>query len=149
MTSFAFRPVTHADHADLAALWRESAAVMGLDNSYLPPVSNLADRLRAFGPGWEMTLATQGDRMAGFIVLNPGERVLGQLFLHPDFIGQGLGATLFAQAKARMPQGFSLYTPAGNARARAFYEAGGMHETHRKPHPEFGHEIVYYAWPGA
>ncbi|WP_292020569.1 GNAT family N-acetyltransferase [Maritimibacter sp. UBA3975] len=149
MTRFTFRPIVPSDHPALAALWRESASVMGLDNSYLPSVADLTTRLDThFGPGWEMTLAEDGDRMAGFLAIHPQDRVLGQLFLHPDVIGEGLGHLFFDRAKARMPQGFTLYTPAENHRARAFYEAGGMHVTHHTTHPEFGHEVVYYHWPG-
>lgn len=149
MADFQFRTMRASDHPAVAALWRESAALMGLGEAFLPPVPDLEGRLAAdFGEGWSVTLAFEAGTLAGFLAVHPADRVLGQIFLAPAFIGQGLGSAFFRMAKDRMPDGFTLYTPAANRRARAFYERGGMQVTHTKAHPEFGHEIVYYAWPG-
>ena len=150
MSRFDFRPVTPDDHPALARLWRESASVMGLDNTTLPPLTELERRLGAdFGAAWELTLAFDGPEMAGFLAIRPDKRELGQIFLSPAFIGQGLGRMLFQMACDRMPGGFWLYTPAVNARARRFYERQGMRQTRTGLHPEAGHEIVFYDWPGA
>ena len=82
MADFQFRPMRTSDHRAVAALWRESAALMGLGEAFLPPVPDLEGRLAAdFGEGWSVTLAFEAGTLAGFLAVHPGDRVLGQIFL--------------------------------------------------------------------
>ncbi len=97
----------------------------------------------------EVTVAWRGGEMAGFLAVTPEAAVLDQLFLDPSVFRQGIGQALFARAVARMPGGFTLYTPTANTRARAFYARMGMVETRESLHPVMGHPVVYLAWQPA
>ena len=79
----------------------------------------------------------------------PGFAHLWQLFVRPRWWGTGLATTFIARAVAEAAcQGYEamrLFTPAGNARARAFYEREGWAahgEAAYEPH--LGLDIVQY-----
>ena len=74
-------------------------------------------------PRQEVWVAEVEGRILGMAAL--GEEMLQQLYIHPDYQGQGIGDALFRLATERYPAGFTLYAFQRNARARAFYEARG------------------------
>ena len=49
-----------------------------------------------------------------------------QLYVAPDWIGQGLGRRFIELAKKRRPTASTLYCFAVNGRARQFYERNGF-----------------------
>jgi GNAT superfamily N-acetyltransferase len=49
-----------------------------------------------------------------------------QLYVHPDWIGRGVGRELLELAKRQRPDGLELYCFAANDRARRFYERNGF-----------------------
>jgi GNAT superfamily N-acetyltransferase len=51
---------------------------------------------------------------------------LDQLYVHPDWLGRGIGSQMVELAKQRRPGGFGLYTFQVNERARRFYERHGL-----------------------
>ena len=51
---------------------------------------------------------------------------LGQLYVHPDWLGRGVGSRLVELAKQQKPGGLRLYTFQVNDRARRFYERHGF-----------------------
>ena len=51
---------------------------------------------------------------------------LDQLYVHPDWLGRGIGSRMVELAKQRRPAGFGLYTFQVNERARRFYEGHGL-----------------------
>src|SRR5882762_6240104 len=59
----------------------------------------------------------------GFATL--GEEELDDLYIDPPSIGRGIGSALLDHAKARRPQGFTLWCFQANERARRFYEERG------------------------
>ncbi len=74
-------------------------------------------------PRQEVWVAEADERVVGMAAL--GEEMLQQLYIHPDFQGQGIGGALFVLATERYPAGFTFYAFQRNTRARAFYEARG------------------------
>jgi GNAT superfamily N-acetyltransferase len=60
----------------------------------------------------------------GFIVLTSDE--LMYLYLDTGWTGRGIGTTLLEHAKARRPDGFTLWTFQQNDGARRFYERHGL-----------------------
>ena len=51
---------------------------------------------------------------------------LDQLYVHPDWLGRGIGSRLVELAKEQRPGGLGLYTFQVNDRARRFYERNGF-----------------------
>lgn len=74
-------------------------------------------------PRQEVWVAEVMGRVVGMAALD--EEMVQQLYVHPDFQGQGIGGALFGLAMERYPAGFSFYAFQRNTRARAFYEARG------------------------
>jgi GNAT superfamily N-acetyltransferase len=77
----------------------------------------------------------------------PGTAHLWQLFVRPDLWGSGLAADLHGRAlDAMRSRGYTrarLLTPAGQARARAFYAREGWHEVAGPlPGGEFGLDLM-------
>ncbi|MPL82872.1 hypothetical protein SDC9_28821 [bioreactor metagenome] len=149
MDTILLRPAGAADRAAIARIWHASAGHGGAPN--LPSPEFLRERVEAaLGTLWpEVTVAEEAGEIVAFLALAPARGVLEEIFVRPDRIGQGLGRQLLDLAKQRMPAGFTLYTWAQNAPARAFYERAGLVRAQEGRHPERGHPVVHYAWtPG-
>ena len=146
MKDIAFRDYVAADFEPLLALWCRSVAEMPMGDAPRPGADFVRETLHRVIARSEVTVAWRGGEMAGFLAVTPQAGVLDQLFLDPAVFRQGLGQALFARAVARMPGGFTLYTPAANTPARAFYARMGMVETREDVHPVMGHPVVYLAW---
>jgi GNAT superfamily N-acetyltransferase len=101
-------------------------------------------------PGRETWVAEAADgTVVGMMVL--GSDMLEQLYLHPVARGRGIGDRFVELAKARRPDGFSLYAFQVNMPARRFYERHGFRTVQLGDGS--GNEVhepdVLYAWaPG-
>lgn len=148
--TFHLRPATDADREAVNAVWHASASLPSVGLPAMPSRAALRARLDVeWVSGWRVTLAERGNEILGFAALKPAEAMLDQLFVHPDALGQGVGAALLDHAKAAMPEGFTLYTISANTRARAFYEASGLTLLRHAPHPQRFYSITYYGWGNA
>ncbi len=119
---------------------------------------DLRERL-ASGDTWCLVALLEGE-MAGHVSflpaatarrpdLEPGLAHLWQLFVRPPFWGSALATELLrrcvAEAGARGFTQMRLYTPAGNARARRFYEREGWRTVgETEDDPNLGLPIVQY-----
>ncbi len=75
------------------------------------------------GPdGW--WVARSAGQIVGYMQLVGAE--LEQLYVLPAWQGRGIGTALLNAAKARSPNGLSLWTFQQNAKARSFYERHGF-----------------------
>ena len=105
----------------------------------MPPVERYAERLAA--PTTFCLVAEDDGAAAGHVGFLPTELAghpdaapglahLWQLFVRPAYWGTGLAAELLGraveEARTRGFDGMRLYTPAGQARARRFYEREGF-----------------------
>jgi GNAT superfamily N-acetyltransferase len=97
--------------------------------------------------GWHVTVAELEGEVVGFLAIRPNLAKLDQIFVAPDWHGQGIGQALFAAAQQAMRGGFSLSTHAANARARRFYEALGPGRAEPGAHPRYGHPVITF-WFG-
>ena len=74
-------------------------------------------------PRQRVTMAEVGENIVGFIAID-GEWV-EQLYIDPDWTGQGLGSRLLEQATAGM-RNVKLHCFQANSGARRFYERHGF-----------------------
>jgi GNAT superfamily N-acetyltransferase len=76
-----------------------------------------------------MTLAVDGDDLAGFTYLGPSEepgvRELSAIHVDPALVGTGVGKLLMVDALAHLKPRAVLWVLEQNERARRFYERGG------------------------
>jgi GNAT superfamily N-acetyltransferase len=127
-----------------------------------PDVNAELDRLRDFLGDDEVwcLLAEEGGKLAGHVAIMPAQlhphpsdddrmAQFWQLFLRPHWWGTGLATELHAEAvREASSRGFTsmrLFTPAGQARARRFYEREGwVAVAETADAPDFGIPIVEY-----
>jgi GNAT superfamily N-acetyltransferase len=76
-----------------------------------------------------LTLALDGERLAGFTYLGPAEdagvMMLDAIHVDPGYVGAGVGKLLMIDALEHLGPRAVLWVLSGNARARRFYERGG------------------------
>jgi len=130
-----------------------------------PPQSNDVARIaaRLAEPEvWGLVAETAAGMPAGHVAFapartsrrvdaDPGLAHLWMLFLREPFHATGLATRLLSaaqdEAAARGFQAMRLFTPAGQARARRFYEREGWHVVEPlepKPDPDFGLHLAEY-----
>lgn len=56
---------------------------------------------------------------------------IDQLYVDPEWSGQGIGSSLIRLAKERYPNELAVWTFESNIGARRFYERHGFHEAER------------------
>ena len=116
-----------ADEAEaVAGVWLRSRHATVPAN---PPIVHTDDEVRGWFadvvfPSREVWVVDAGDTVVGVMVLDGDD--LDQLHIEPGWTGRGLGAELVAIAKARRPDGLTLWTFQANGGARRFYEREGF-----------------------
>lgn len=144
---FTLRSARKADYDVIAEIWHKSASLPTVGPPLMPSLSELRARVDlGFANGWHVTLAERGDNILGFVATIAAASTLNELFVRPEFLGLGIGHVLLAQAKAEMPDGFTLFTATANARARHFYEKAGLKNLRDDAHPRSGNPVTYYGW---
>ena len=141
------RPAVDTDLDDVVALHARSRAVA------LPflPILHSLDEDRAFFGAYitakQMTLALAGLQIIGFMAQSPGW--IEQLYLDPDWRGQGVGDQLIDQAKSGA-DALKLWCFAENTPACRFYQRHGFIEKHRTDGDnEAGLPDILYRWSRA
>jgi GNAT superfamily N-acetyltransferase len=84
----------------------------------------LREELVPRSESWVATDPEHDGRIVGVMALSA--TMIEQLYLAPDWIGQGVGHRFVELAKERRPEGLELYCFQANSHARAFYEAHGF-----------------------
>jgi GNAT superfamily N-acetyltransferase len=80
-------------------------------------------------PDAQTWIALDDGRIVAVLTLDGDD--LDQLYVDPDFAGQGVGSTLVDLAKDLRPGGLALWTFQTNTRAQAFYLHHGFTEVRR------------------
>jgi GNAT superfamily N-acetyltransferase len=118
------------------------------DTDWMPRIHTRAEDLAHMGTlidrGW-VTVAQQGDRIAGFLACHDGW--VHALYLAPRFRGRGLGKALLDHAKSRHSQ-LDLWTFQANGSAQRFYLREGFRETARTDGADNDENLpdIHYVW---
>lgn len=75
-------------------------------------------------PELQAWLAECDGQLVGVMVLDGDE--LDQLYVHPSWLGRGVGGQLVRLAQRERPDGLCLWTFEANRRAQSFYERHGF-----------------------
>ena len=80
-------------------------------------------------PAGRTTVALVEGTVVGFVSVSPARDCswITHLYLHPGWIGRGIGTRLLELAMTGLPSPIRLYTFQENRRARTFYERRGFH----------------------
>ncbi|GAN53022.1 GNAT family N-acetyltransferase [Tanticharoenia sakaeratensis] len=142
-----------ADTDALAEIWHVSLCSMtGVSESLILSRARCLERLLTEGPGWQIVVADAGDGIAAFVAWiaadGQGEGWLRELFVHPAAQGRRFGSRLLGAARAEMPMGFWLRTPADNVGGRRFYEREGLRFDGLRQDDGLPFTSAIYRWAG-
>jgi GNAT superfamily N-acetyltransferase len=135
------------EHDEIARVWMESWASTGLEET-----SNfLLAKLRARIPleieqGWTLYVADDDGTLAAMLALHLPKLYLDQLFVSPQYQGQGLGRRLLAFTRAHLPDEIYLRCVRENEKAWRWYEREGFVFEEEVADPMTGFVMKYYRW---
>lgn len=146
-SQFEIRAARPEEYDEIARVWMLGWQSTGLTHPKDLTYQQLKVRLRAYASThWDLYIADMNGKVAGMLALVRAEAKLDQLFLHPDFQGQGIGQALLDYAKQELPKGMWLSTAIRNTRAIRFYERAGFVFDHIVPRPEWDRDDAIYRW---
>jgi GNAT superfamily N-acetyltransferase len=141
------RPARADEYDEVARLWMESWVSTGLEEASNFLLANLRARvLREVENGWSLFVADDGGRLAAMLALRLSDGCLGQLFIAPDYQGQGLGKRLLAFTRELMPSEIWLRCVRENDKAWRWYEREGFVFEKEEVSPTTGFMMKTYRW---
>jgi ribosomal protein S18 acetylase RimI-like enzyme len=148
MTSALTIRTARADEYDeVARVWMESWVSTGLEDGSKYLLANLRARLRReIENGWSLYVADDDGRIAAMLALHLPERYLDQLFVAPDYQGQGLGRLLLGFTRKHLPDEICLRCVRENDKAWRWYEREGFVFEKEAVEPMTGFTMRYYRW---
>ncbi|MGM0852502.1 MAG: GNAT family N-acetyltransferase [Bacillota bacterium] len=93
---------------------------------------------------FHIDLALIGERVVGMAAYNETE--IGQLYIHTEYQGLGIGQILLDKAKAQSSDRLTLYTFEINKNAQLFYEKNGFEIIGRGQENEENLPDIQYEW---
>lgn len=144
------RPATPDDYDSATEIWLEGWRSTGLTHLQDPDFDELRPRLETEATTrWSFFVSCCSDTITGMLALDRSAKTIDQIFVDPQYHGNGSAQTLLQFAQQQLPDGLSLWTAKENARARRFYEKHGFRLEEESPHPRYGYPICVYSWqPG-
>ncbi|HEY2980571.1 MAG TPA: GNAT family N-acetyltransferase [Anaerolineales bacterium] len=99
-------------------------------------------------PKSKLWVAMLGAQRVGYMAMQ--NDFVDQLYIHPDYWRQGIGAALLSHAKNLSPEHVWLFTLQVNMQARKFYEKHGFvaERLGVSPPPESEPDVEYHWRPG-
>jgi len=141
------RPARTEEYDEIARVWMNSFCSTGLE----APSNFLLAKLRARLPlevdnGWSLFVADDGGTIAAMLALHLPKLYLDQLFVAPEYQGQGLGSKLLAFTRQHLPDEIELRCIRENEKAWRWYEREGFVYEKEQVEPMTGFVMKYYRW---
>jgi GNAT superfamily N-acetyltransferase len=141
------RPARPDEYDEVARVWMESWVSTGLEDGSKYLLANLRARVsREIENGWSLYVADDDGRIAAMLALHLSDRYLDQLFVAPDYQGNGLGRQLLGFTREHMPDEISLRCVRENDKAWRWYEREGFVFEKQAVEPMTGFTMKYYRW---
>jgi GNAT superfamily N-acetyltransferase len=147
LSQIIIRPAYASEYDQIASVWMDSWVSTGLeDASY-----SLLEKLRARVPmevekGWSLYVADDNGRLAAMLAMHLPDRYLDQLFVAPEYQGDGLGHQLLAFTRQHLPDEIWLRCVRENEKAWRWYEREGFVFEKEHVEPMTGRVMKYYRW---
>jgi ribosomal protein S18 acetylase RimI-like enzyme len=143
---FRIRRAREDEYDIVTDIWKRSWESIGLRPNDVT-FEQLRERLgREVAQGWSLYVAVDVERIVAMLALDVSDKHLDQLFVDPGYQGLGIGKTLLAFARAKMPDEMWLRTAVKNARAVAWYEREGFVKVREETEPGWSGPRAYYRW---
>ena len=147
MTLPAIRPARMDEYDEVARVWMESWATVGIEPASAALLEKLRARLRAeVAKGWSLYVADDGGRLAAMLALHLRDNYLDQLFVAPEYQGLSIGRMLLAFTRAHLPDEIWLRCVRENEKAWRWYEREGFVLEKQTVEPTSGSTMKYYRW---
>ncbi len=141
------RPARPDEYDEIARVWMESWVSTGLEQASNFLLANLRARVpREIEKGWNLYVADDGGRIAAMLALHLPDRYLDQLFVAPEYQGNGLGRQLLAFTRKHLPDEIWLRCVRENDKAWRWYEREGFVFEKEAAEPMTGFVMKYYRW---
>jgi GNAT superfamily N-acetyltransferase len=141
------RPARPDQYDGVAKVWMESWVSTGLAEASNFLLANLRARVaREIDNGWELYVASNGERLTAMLALQPRDNYLDQLFVAPEDQGRGLGRQFLAFTRQHMPDEIWLRCVRENEKAWRWYEREGFVYEKETIEPATGFMMKYYRW---
>ena len=140
-------PARSDEYDQIARVWMDSWVSTGLEDAS----DSLLAKLRARVPmevekGWSLYVADDNGRLAAMLALHLPDRYLDQLFVAPEYQGNGLGRQLLAFTRQQLPDEIWLRCVRENEKAWRWYEREGFVFEKEQVEPTTGRVMKYYRW---
>jgi ribosomal protein S18 acetylase RimI-like enzyme len=141
------RPARSDEYDQIARVWMDSWVSTGLEDASDSLLTKLRARVRVeVAKGWSLYVADDNRRLAAMLAIHLPERYLDQLFVAPEYQGDGLGRRLLAFTRQQLPEEIWLRCVRENERAWRWYEREGFVLEKEQAEPAIGRMMKYYRW---
>jgi GNAT superfamily N-acetyltransferase len=136
-----------SEYDEVARVWMESWVSTGLAEASNFLLANLRARVRhEIEKGWSLYVADDRGTLAAMLALHLPNHYLDQLFVAPDYQGNGLGRQLLAFTRQQLPDEIWLRCVRENEKAWRWYQREGFLFEKEQVEPMTGFTMKYYRW---
>jgi ribosomal protein S18 acetylase RimI-like enzyme len=141
------RPARADEYDEVARVWMESWVSTGLEDASDSLLAKLRTRVRTeIEKGWSLYVADDNGKLAAMLAMHVSDGYLDQLFVAPDYQGDGLGRRLLAFTRRHLPDEIWLRCVRENEKAWRWYEREGFAFEKEQVEPTSGRVMKYYRW---
>jgi GNAT superfamily N-acetyltransferase len=147
MPAPSIRTARSDEYDEVARVWMESWVSTGLEDGSKYLLAELRARVPSeIEKGWSLYVADDRGRIAAMLALHLSDRCLDQLFVAPEYQGNGLGKRLLAFTREELPDEIWLRCVRENDKAWRWYEREGFVFEKQEIEPRTGFTMKYYRW---
>ena len=141
------RPARADEYDEVARVWMESWVSVGLEDASDSLLAKLHARVpMEIEKGWSLYVADDNGRLAAMLAMHVSDCYLDQLFVAPEYQGDGLGRHLLAFTRQHLPDEIWLRCVRENEKAWRWYEREGFVFEKVQVDSTSGRVMKYYRW---
>jgi ribosomal protein S18 acetylase RimI-like enzyme len=147
MKELTIRPARVDEYDAVAEVWMRSWLSVGVPTPTDWLLKNLRERIpKEIENGWSLYVVDDGGVIAAMLAFRKRDSYLDQLFIAPEYQGDGLGRRLLAFTRTHLPDEIWLRCVRENERAWRWYEREGFKLEKEQVDPNSGFTMKYYRW---